>query len=535
MAILSRLKLIVFGLALSVPALADISSNATNPMPAIRADQWNDAAVIAAGLPDPVALKLVTYFRLLSSGGARLAELAAFIAVNPDWPAQAQLERRRQEALVAEPDAALVLTECDRGPITLPATLARCADAWRAAGRDATATMPPSRGGDGWNQRQRQARQMLHDGDAQGAYDLVVAHEPGGTEAETDAEFLAGFIALRKLNKPDLAARHFAKLAAMSHAVITQGRANYWLGRAQAAAAQDPKHAYEAAAAYPTSFYGQLAAVALGDTPTMLARRIGALRDPGWNELQVRETGARELVRAAVLLSSWDDPRRANIFVLRLDELAPDASGRSLNARFATALGLPQAAVFIARRMGRDGIPLPEAGWPKPVDPPRGPIDPAVTLGLIRQESSFETAVVSPAGARGLMQLMPGTAALVGKQLGQPVAVSLLTVDPELNMQLGTAYLQTMLDRFGGSLPLAFAAYNAGPNRVDTWLTDNGDPRHPPDDNPRSSGAVNMLDWIELISFAETRNYVQRVLENVVIYRARLGDSTPTLDPRWNR
>ncbi len=173
--------------------------------------------------------------------------------------------------------------------------------------------------------------------------------------------------------------------------------------------------------------------------------------------------------------------------------------------------------MFVARRMGRDGLILPEAGWPIAAEPPAEPVDPAVALGLIRQESSFDIGAVSPSGARGLMQLMPFTAQAVAKQIGSATSLVSLTDDPAHNMRLGTAYLQEMLDRFDNSLPLAVAAYNAGPHRVDEWLPENGDPR---------VGPIDMIDWIELIPFNETRNYVQRVLENVVIYRARRGENT---------
>jgi soluble lytic murein transglycosylase len=187
---------------------------------------------------------------------------------------------------------------------------------------------------------------------------------------------------------------------------------------------------------------------------------------------------------------------------------------------------MPDGAVFVARRMGRDGVALPDAGWPAPYDP-AGPPDPAFSLGIMRQESSFDVGAISSSGARGLMQLMPPTAESVAKQLGVPAAVSALTSDPGHNIRLGTAYLQEVLTRFDGNLPLAAAAYNAGPHRVAQWLGDNGDPR---------TGPIGMVDWIELIPVNETRNYVQRVTENVVMYRARSGDTTPILtNTPWTR
>ena len=187
---------------------------------------------------------------------------------------------------------------------------------------------------------------------------------------------------------------------------------------------------------------------------------------------------------------------------------------------------MPDGAVFVARRMGRDGLALPHAGWPMPFNP-AAPPDPSFSLGIMRQESSFDIGAVSPSGARGLMQLMPPTAQEVARQLGIPVSIPALTSDAGSNMRLGTAYLQEVLTRFDNCLPLAAAAYNAGPHRVAQWLGDNGDPR---------TGPIDMVDWIELIPISETRNYVQRVSENVVMYRAARKDPTPILSATpWTR
>jgi soluble lytic murein transglycosylase len=169
---------------------------------------------------------------------------------------------------------------------------------------------------------------------------------------------------------------------------------------------------------------------------------------------------------------------------------------------------------------------LPHLGWPAPYDPAQPP-DAAFSLGVMRQESSFDVAAVSSSGARGLMQLMPPTATAVAKQLGIPASVPALTSDANHNIRLGTAYLQEVLTRFDNCLPLAAAAYNAGPNRVAQWLSENGDPR---------AGPIDMVDWIELIPVGETRNYVQRVSENVVVYRAARNDSAPILTTTpWTR
>jgi soluble lytic murein transglycosylase len=636
-----RSRFALLGLFVTTPAFAQPAE----PTAAIRAGQWAEAERLASAYADPVAIKLITYFRLLAPGAATADEISEFIAQSPDWPNLALLERRRQEAIAADPDLASTLAQCDRNALTMPQTMVRCAEAlanagrnaeaaeaarhawvsgipeesgflrrwssavgpddhwerfqrlagrepaeaarlvprlnpghraaaealealsrnaanagtlvlalpaalrsdpamvldyarwlrradrtadafalWQRAGETAQRDAAPDQLARFWNERNLLARRLLREGEGAEAYALAAHHGQITPEQMIDAEFLAGFIALRRQSDPTAARSHFAALASLSKAAITQGRAYYWLGRAAAAAGQDPRPDYQRAAAWPTTFYGQLASLALGDDAEALAHRITSLHDPGYSRDQALAFTGREVVRAAALLVAWNDPHRARTFLQRMDELAPDPADRTLTARLALGVGLPDAAVSVARRMGRDGLTLPEAGWPIAAEPPKGTVDPSIALGLIRQESSFDIGAVSPSGARGLMQLMPLTAQAVAKQIGTDPSLTSLTTDPAYNMRLGTAYLREMLDRFGNSLPLAIAAYNAGPHRVEQWLPENGDPR---------LGPVDMLDWIELIPLSETRNYVQRVVENVVIYRARRGESTPTLLAQW--
>lgn len=612
-------------------------------MQAVRAGRWDAAAAAAARDVDPVARKLVTFYRLLTPGAARATEIAAFMAQNPDWPEQRLLSKRLQEALATDRDDRAVLLICRNKPVTAVPSLLRCADASAAAGQgqDANAAaraawisgnfdplaergflrrwgrvigpedewrrfdrlawsdpaaaarqlprldaahraaavarlalrrddpkalrdlaaLPPEMRGDPtmileearwlrrngaagmavsiwnsygavaerdappdrraafWTERDLLARDRLAAGDPVGAYRL--ADDQAGTEPEAraDADFLAGWIALRRLHDPATAARHFRDLATVSKAAITQGRAHYWLARAAAAAA-DPATAhteYLAAARWPTTYYGQLAARALGDDDAAIAARLLAVRDPVWQPQQALAFAGGELARAAEHLVGWGEPRRARIFLLRLDLLARSDTERSLAANLALTLGLPDEAVVIARLAGRDGLMLPEAGWPAAVAPPDG-VDPVLALALIRQESNFDPEAASPVGARGLMQLMPGTAEIVARRLGGIAAGGLLLTDPELNMRLGTSYLRSLLDHFDGVLPYAVAAYNAGPSRVASWIAANGDPAAA---HGETAGGNDMIDWIELIPIGETRNYVQRVIENAVIYRVR--------------
>ena len=393
---------------------------------------------------------------------------------------------------------------------------------WQSAGAAAQAASPDHLAAF-WSERNQLARALLQQGDATAAYALAANAGQTDPEARADAEFLAGWIALRRLNDPGTAAQHFrSHRCNPPQAAITQARGHYWLGRALAAQdTQRPKPPApntRAAANWPTTYYGQLAALALGDDPAALNARIEATRDPDWTSQQAVAFAGREIARAAELLVAWGESYRARPFLLRLQELGPDPADQAMAARLSLGFGMPDEAVTIARRAGRDGVMLADIGWPETADPPPGPIDPALTLGVIRQESSFDTAATSPAGARGLMQLMPGTASDVARKLGVTITPASLTLDPNQNMRLGTTYLQGLLDQFTGVLPLAVAAYNAGPGRVQQWLASLGDPR---------TGQIDMIDWIELIPFNETRNYVQRVTENTAIYRARHGATAP--------
>ena len=234
---------------------------------------------------------------------------------------------------------------------------------WRSTGEAAERDVEPSRQPAFWDERNLLARRLLRSEDFQGAYTLASLHQQLGAAQIADAEFLAGWIALRRLAKPDDAQRHFQALAT-SKSVITQGRAHYWLGRTAAAKGDEAaaRSEYAQAAEWGTTYYGQLAARALGETGAALASRLKRLRDPVWQEARALLFAEREVARAAALLVSWNEPRRARAFLSRLDAIAPEITDRVLAARFAEALGLPDQAVSIARRAGRDGLMLPE-GW----------------------------------------------------------------------------------------------------------------------------------------------------------------------------
>ena len=380
---------------------------------------------------------------------------------------------------------------------------------WTERGGAAELAAPAGRRGAFWSERNRLARRLLAAGENEAAFEVA------GLVPNADALFLSGWIALRRLARPAVAAEQFSALAAGSKSAITQGRAGYWLGRALDAAG-DPegaRAAYRAGAEWATTYYGQLAALAAGDGIATLEERIRTMQDPAWDRADALEFAGTDMARAATVLVAWGQRWRAKGFLTGLEGRESEA-GRSIVARFAAALDLPDQAVAMARLAGRDGTMLPVIGWPDAVEIPAGRVERAVALGLIRQESSFDADARSPVGATGLMQLMPATAAAVAKGLGGLPGV---LTDPAYNVRLGTAYLATQLERFASLAP-ALAAYNAGPSRARSWMASIGDP---------ANGVVDPIDWVELIPFDETRNYVQRIVENVLIYRAREGVVLP--------
>jgi soluble lytic murein transglycosylase len=437
--------------------------------------------------------------------------------LDPDYArlAAARLAFRREDAnalsyLASVPetfrsDPALLLTEAR----FLRRTHADSAAAalWHTAGSAAEARVPADRRPAFWAERDILARDLLLDHQPQDAFDVANDTTLAG-DASLEADFLSGWIALRSLHDPARALTHFTALAAHAHAAISQARAQYWLAHAATNPAAS-KAALAAAAAWPLTYYGQKAAREAGESETALQARIAALRDPAVPAAEEAALTASELFRAADILVAWQDPKRAVDFLTRLIQSPASLAQRTLVARAALRDGMPDIAVTAARLAGRDGGALPQSGWPMPVDPLPGPVSPALVLGVMRQESSFDPKIVSTAGAHGLMQLMPQTAAQLAH--ADHIAAGPLS-DPNVNMRLGTVYLADLIKRFG-AVPFAVAAYNAGPHRVQQWLDA---------DTPAPDDADAMTDWIETIPFPETRTYVQRVLENETIYEARL-------------
>ena len=257
------------------------------------------------------------------------------------------------------------------------------------------------------------------------------------------------------------------------------------------------------------TFYGQLAAHQLGnDAPPK------PVPEPVPTSAESAAFDSDEVVRATKIFFAIGDRQHSKDFLLHLADQAQTPTQFSMLAALAEQNGRLDLAISVAKRAIVAGTPLMIHGYPIIALPAGGATEPALLYAIIRQESGFDVDAVSPVGARGLMQLMPATASSTAAKLGQPFSMPRLMTDGLYNIELGRGYLQNLIEDFGGSYALAIASYNAGPGRIRQWLAEYGDPR---------GGKIDMVDWIETIPIDETRLYVQRVLENLQVYRGQNG------------
>jgi len=363
-----------------------------------------------------------------------------------------------------------------------------------------------------WRERRSLARKLLDQGKFQTAYDVIrPAAAPANEYYRADVHFMCGWIALRYLNDPATAATHFAHIDDGATNPIVLARANYWRGRAaEALGNEDTMGAfYEAAARYPTAYYGQLARAKLG--------RDGIeLRAPSPASADAPATGER--VRAADMLYEIGERDIVLNFIADLGEQSQDVAlleavgelaGRRNDARAMLQVGKPSLA---------RGLPLDHFAFPIIGVPPHSQIAPEIERSIIysvaRTESAFDQRDKSPANAVGLMQVTPEAGRDTAKRFKVSYDWDRMVSDPVYNTQMGAAELSALLSEYKGCHIMTFAGYNAGRGRVRDWLKAYGDPRDP---------KVDAVDWVERIPLSETRNYVQRVIENLAVYRARFG------------
>ncbi|MDE2135603.1 MAG: lytic transglycosylase domain-containing protein [Alphaproteobacteria bacterium] len=365
-----------------------------------------------------------------------------------------------------------------------------------------------------WAEVSIEVRQALQDGRSRTAYELASGMNFSSGLQFSDSQFLAGWIALRFLKDPRTALAHFKKLEDGVTRPISVARARYWQGRAYEALGDTTSawQQYRGACKEPETFYGQLALTRIDAQPMMHVRDMAA-DDPPQAAFE-----KDDLVRAMRVLADLGAQNYLRDFALRYQELHPGAGYVKQLAQALTDMGFRDVALRIAKVAGYDDIVLPRYSYPVISIPPyRGPDrapEPALVLGLIRQETEFDSASISSAGARGLMQIMPSTARHTARIADLPYRPNDLIGNQTYNMQLGMAEFAGDLNDWNGSLILATVAYNAGPTNAKRWIAAYGDARSP---------NVDPVDWIEEIPFGETRNYVQRVIENLQIYRNRLA------------
>lgn len=365
-----------------------------------------------------------------------------------------------------------------------------------------------------WSNRRRvMARDEMRNGDPKTAYRLASQHFLLGGSDFADLEWLSGYIALRFLKNPAKALTHFKAHDSEVESPISQGRAGYWQGRALEALgdADGAAKAYAMGAKFQTSFYGLLAAER-GGLP-FDATLAGETEAQDWRSAPIARA---PLFEAGLLLQASGETSVAERFWTHLaEQLVPE--DLALLGQAAIDMNQPHLAVMIGKRAAQRGLTIAAPYYPlHSLIEMDLPMAPEMTLAIARRESEFDPVVQSGVGARGLMQIMPATAKDVARDLGLSAlhTTDRLTADPDYNARLGATYLSQMAGRFDGNVVMMSAAYNAGPSRPSRWMKTYGDPR---------KGEIDIVDWVEMIPFRETQNYVMRVTESLPVYRARLG------------
>ena len=369
--------------------------------------------------------------------------------------------------------------------------------------------------GDGWwTERRAIARRLLDQGNSGEAYDVASQHGAEDNAERIDAEWHAGFIALRFRNDPATALTHFRKAGAIAESPISTARAAYWEGRAAEALGQEEpaEAAFRRAAEHPVVYYGQLARahIGLAGLPLRQAPSVCLADTPGHVAIQT--------------LYRIGESQLASQMLIEFGRQLNSTSSLEAIAAIAQKQGDTRTMLAIGKAALQRGFPLDRAAFPTEGVPDfdviGDPMERAIVHAIARQESAFDPRAVSSAGARGLMQMMPATAKETARRAELPFDLLRLGSDPSYAARMGAAHLNGLLSEWRGSYILTFAAYNAGSGNVRRWIAAYGDPRKP---------EVDAVDWVERIPFYETRNYVQRVMENLQVYRELLDQRTAYL------
>lgn len=374
-----------------------------------------------------------------------------------------------------------------------------------------------------WAERRELAYQALKGGNTKLAYQLAKDAGPLSVNPLKEQQFMAGWIAFRYLKDPGAATRHFEALQKAADGPLSRAKAAYWLGRI--AESQGDKAAaaarYADAAKNPDTFHGLVAMQKLDP-----ARKKIDITPPKFPESeQLANFVSLDAAKAVVLARKAGlsrDYTRGFLTSLRIG--LPSEAEAGMIAHLAGSIGDTQMSLRVAKAAIAKGQNLFTYGYPvqpfPAYNPLRKPPETAFLLGIARQETEFEPQTVSGAGAKGLLQVMNVTAAHVCKDYRIKCEIPRLLSDSKYNVTIASAYIADRMEEFGGSYVLGLAGYNAGPGRARQWIRENGDPR---------DAKVDPVDWIERIPITETRDYVTKVLSNIQIYRARLGDGANAL------
>lgn len=527
---------------------------------ALDRGQTSQALVLADRLRDTVLGDAVRGEAYAAGASASPSEIYSFLARHPDWPQRSAIMANAEGQLTSEapyepmlkaytPDSPPATTQGFNSWIATLRAYGREDEArtairarWRSTKLpesqeddfrdrygslignkdiDARRAIMDSGVGARWKDNHIQIRDYISQRNWRDAYALAARHGISTENAQeySAAEFLAGWLSLRYLNQPQRALAHFNNLYDNVKTPVSKSRGAYWLGRTYEALnnTTQAREWYEEGATYPTFFYGQLSIAKLyPKQPLQLPREPEV-------PASVRSAfDRRPLPHVVRTLAAMGEQDRATRFLRALSAGAETRADFLLTDDLARALGKPNLEVVVAKAANQKGFMLGQRGFPLTSMAQGSNPETALALGIIRQESEFKADAQSQVGALGMMQLMPATARSLANRAGVGFSERDL-LNPSYNIKLGREYLGDRLDQFNGSYILSIASYNAGHGRVRQWLDIYGDPRSP---------SVDPIDWIETIPVYETRNYVQRVLENVQVYRSRLADAGGGTQPR---
>jgi soluble lytic murein transglycosylase len=365
-----------------------------------------------------------------------------------------------------------------------------------------------------WREEKLMAYWLISEKKFADAYQIVLNHGFERGTAFAEAEFLAGWLALRKLNKPQQAQTHFRKLASAVTTPVSLARGYYWLGRSQTGI--EAAQSFQEAAKYPNTFYGQLAITELANGDPILILPPEASHDTALAKLK-----ADRRVRAMKLLAEAGEERLYSQFSFHLDDVVESPQELAALAQIAKDYGYMRPSLRAAKQAGRFQTMLTNSGYPivNTIENMPDKFEKEFVYSIARQETEFETNAISSAKAYGLMQMINSTAKYTARKHRIPYNQSRLLSDEVYAANLGAYHLNDLLEMWDGSYILAAVSYNAGPHRAKRWIEAYGDPRSP---------NVDPIDWIEMTPFSETRNYIHRVIENLQVYRARRnGDIHP--------